>query len=276
MWYAEINGTIVPSISIQAFLSTYHSLGFKLTSTMSLENKPNERITEVEKVPDVALSSDDALLQAQGHRAELKRSFSWAGAIGFAFRSSFLPLLIESHWQWQYFQCVAGICCDYRTCLTVWRRTDSSIRVCRCGSGHDDCLSGPGWIILRVSFIRGGYLPAFPLKSIKRCQGQYHYTYIMAPGYIRNFLAFLVGICNILGWWMALASGTIIVAKSTFGLVLFRYPDFEQQQWQVYLCYILTIVLSCKYLHLSFYDPPWLWISDPCVFHPPEARGQLS
>lgn len=77
----------------------------------------------------------------------------------------------------------------------------------------------------------------------------------MAPSSFRNFLAFLVGICNILGWWMALASGTIIVATSTFGLVLFWYPDFQSQQWQVYLCYVLTIVLSCKRFHsLWTYD----------------------
>ncbi|KAK1140987.1 hypothetical protein N8T08_009733 [Aspergillus melleus] len=119
--------------------------------TMSLDIKPTERSTEVEKIPDVPLSSDDAVLQAQGHRAELNRSFSW---------------------------------------------------------------------------------------------GQYHYTYIMAPSSIRNFLAYLVGICSILGWWMSLASGTIIVATSTFGVVAFWYPDFERQQWQVYLCYVLTIVLS--------------------------------
>ncbi|THC92022.1 hypothetical protein EYZ11_008521 [Aspergillus tanneri] len=66
----------------------------------------------------------------------------------------------------------------------------------------------------------------------------------MAPHSIRNFLAFLVGICNVLGWWMALASGTIIVATSTFGIVTFWYPHFAPQQWQVYLCYVLTMALS--------------------------------
>lgn len=53
---------------------------------MSLDIKPSEQSTEVEKIPDVSLSADDALLQAQGHKAELDRSFSWIGAIGFAFR----------------------------------------------------------------------------------------------------------------------------------------------------------------------------------------------
>ncbi|UKZ96647.1 uncharacterized protein TrAFT101_011425 [Trichoderma asperellum] len=33
-----------------------------------------------------SIDQDDALLQAQGHAAELERSFSWVGAVGLAFR----------------------------------------------------------------------------------------------------------------------------------------------------------------------------------------------
>ena len=32
------------------------------------------------------MDQDDALLHAQGHAAELERSFSWVGAVGLAFR----------------------------------------------------------------------------------------------------------------------------------------------------------------------------------------------
>ena len=40
----------------------------------------------VEQLSDESLAPDDAVLQAQGHRPELARSFSWVGAIGLSFR----------------------------------------------------------------------------------------------------------------------------------------------------------------------------------------------
>ncbi|GAB1210780.1 hypothetical protein APSETT445_009578 [Aspergillus pseudonomiae] len=39
----------------------------------------------VEQLSDESLAPDDAVLQAQGHRPELARSFSWVGAIGLSF-----------------------------------------------------------------------------------------------------------------------------------------------------------------------------------------------
>ncbi|KAI9044533.1 putative choline transport protein [Aspergillus affinis] len=180
---------------------------------MSLDIKPTERSTEVEKIPDVPLSSDDAVLQAQGHRAELNRSFSWVGAIGFAFSIS-----------------------------NAWLGYAATIGSTLLYGGGQTALFGPVLAAVATTVVFQGLAElssAFPSSG-----GQYHYTYIMAPSSIRNFLAYLVGICNILGWWMSLASGTIIVATSTFGVVAFWYPDFETQQWQVYLCYVLTIVLS--------------------------------
>lgn len=41
--------------------------------------------TQDKKVVGEALSIDDAALRAQGRETELKRSFSWVGALGLAF-----------------------------------------------------------------------------------------------------------------------------------------------------------------------------------------------
>lgn len=41
--------------------------------------------TQNKKVVGEALDIDDAALRAQGREAELKRSFSWVGALGLAF-----------------------------------------------------------------------------------------------------------------------------------------------------------------------------------------------
>lgn len=46
---------------------------------------PSDFASPVEKTGDL-LELDDAVLQAQGHKSELERSFSWVGAIGLAYR----------------------------------------------------------------------------------------------------------------------------------------------------------------------------------------------
>lgn len=39
-----------------------------------------------QKFLEKATDADDAILRAQGREAQLKRSFSWIGALGLAFR----------------------------------------------------------------------------------------------------------------------------------------------------------------------------------------------
>lgn len=59
------------------------SAGGKPSSADAIEKVDSiDKATETGKLDDL----DDALLQAQGHAAELDRSFSWMGAVGLAFR----------------------------------------------------------------------------------------------------------------------------------------------------------------------------------------------
>ncbi|KAJ5351886.1 amino acid transporter [Penicillium brevicompactum] len=106
------------------------------------------------------------------------------------------------------------------------------------------------------------YVRRFPSKMpqmligvpLKYCQllvdGQYHFTYIVAPERFRNIAAFIVGAINVIAWWVNTASGTIYTAISAFGICQFLRDDFVGTQWQVYLCYLLLIFLTLLPLFL--------------------------
>lgn len=57
----------------------------KMSDPRPQEDKPDDT-SGPEKDFGQVLDLDDAVLRAQGREAELKRSFSWVGAIGLAYR----------------------------------------------------------------------------------------------------------------------------------------------------------------------------------------------
>ncbi|KAH8130097.1 hypothetical protein ACSS6W_008232 [Trichoderma asperelloides] len=160
-----------------------------------------------------SIDQDDALLQAQGHAAELERSFSWVGAVGLAFS-------ITNSW------------ITYATSFGI-------------------PLSLGGGIAALVSLILAAVFQWIVLiglaefcSALPSSGGQYHYTYIVAPTKTRNFAAYIVGLLNIVAWWVNAASGTIYVAISAFGIAELWYPNMEGAHWQIYLCYLLVIFLT--------------------------------
>lgn len=56
----------------------------------------------------------------------------------------------------------------------------------------------------------------------------------------------MVGIINVVAWWVTTSSGAIYTAISAFGIFTFWDPEFAAQRWQVYLCYLLVILLTCE------------------------------
>lgn len=56
----------------------------------------------------------------------------------------------------------------------------------------------------------------------------------------------MVGVINVIAWWVGTSSGAIYTAISAFGIFTFWYPDFAAERWQVYLCYLLVIILSSE------------------------------
>ncbi|KAE8147897.1 amino acid transporter [Aspergillus avenaceus] len=159
------------------------------------------------------LDLDDAVLRAQGHVAELERSFSWVGAIGLAYS------IVNS---WLSYAACFGMALAY-------------------GGGQTAIFglmvaAAFQWIVLLGLAELCSALPS--------SGGQYHFTYIVAPKFSKNFAAHTVGIINVVAWWITTASGTIYTAVSAFGIAKLWHPEFEGAQWQVYLCYVLVIIVT--------------------------------
>lgn len=79
---------------------------------------------------------------------------------------------------------------------------------------------------------------------LKPLQGQYHFTYILAPTKHKRFAAFVVGWMTLLGWWVVTCSGLSLCAVSVAGMVNFWHPAFEATRWQVYLIYLASIFIT--------------------------------
>ncbi|KAE8354855.1 amino acid transporter [Aspergillus coremiiformis] len=159
------------------------------------------------------LDLDDAVLRAQGHVAELERSFSWIGAIGLAYS------IINS---WLSYASCFGMTLGYGGGQTAVFGIMVAATV--------------QWVVLLGL---AELCSAFPSSG-----GQYHFTYIMAPECSRDFAAYTVGIINVVAWWVTTASGVIYTAISAFGIAKFWYPNFGGTQWQVYLCYVLVVIVT--------------------------------
>ncbi|KAL4906340.1 hypothetical protein BDW74DRAFT_177354 [Aspergillus multicolor] len=165
--------------------------------------------TEFVEVVDL----DEAVLRAQGHEAELERSFSWVGALGLAFS------IVNS---WLTYAACFGVAFSYGSgVVAVFSPILSAVTQ---------------WIILQgVSELAS----AFPSSG-----GPYHFTYIVAPERTKNVAAYMVGMINVIAWWVNTASGTIYTAISAFGICQFLIDGFKGQQYQVYLSYLLVILLT--------------------------------
>ncbi|KAJ5380098.1 uncharacterized protein N7496_002526 [Penicillium cataractarum] len=166
-----------------------------------------------EKVPGEALDLDDAVLRAQGHEVQLERSFSWMGALGLAFS------IVNS---WLTYASCFGVAYSY-------------------GGGQVAIFSPIISALVQWIMLMGvaELSSAFPSSG-----GQYHFTYIVAPDGYKAVSAYLVGAINVIAWWVNTASGTIYTAISAFGICQFLVEGFSGTQWQVYLCYLLVILLT--------------------------------
>lgn len=202
----------------------------------------------------VVVDLDDAVLRAQGHVAELKRSFSWVGALGLAFRYGSVSTLCLCSPSTQHVHSIVNSWLTYAACFGVaFSYGGGSVAV------FSPVISAIiQWItLLGVSELSS----AFPSSGVsyslmqnryytnRQCsiQGQYHFTYIITPESYKRVAAYIVGMVNILAWWINTASGTIYTAISVFGIITFLNPNFSGQQWQVYLCYLLIIFLTRGY-----------------------------
>ncbi|KAH7207305.1 amino acid/polyamine transporter I [Fusarium oxysporum] len=185
-----------------------------------MDKKSSEDLGQAEitnRAPSIGkgsiIDADDRRLRAQGHKAELERSFSWLGALALAYSISN---------SWLTYASSFGLVLIYGGGVT----TLFALLI----------AAAAQWIV----FLGLAELcSAFPSSG-----GQYHFTYIIASPKTRNFGAYVTGSINILAWWITTCSGLIYTAISAFGCAAAWFPDFAQQRYQVYLCYLGITVLS--------------------------------
>uniref|UniRef100_A0A0D2XNU3 Choline transport protein n=1 Tax=Fusarium oxysporum (strain Fo5176) TaxID=660025 RepID=A0A0D2XNU3_FUSOF len=185
-----------------------------------MDKKSSEDLGQAEitnRAPSIGkgsiIDADDRRLRAQGHKAELERSFSWLGALALAYSISN---------SWLTYASSFGLVLIYGGGVT----TLFALLI----------AAAAQWIV----FLGLAELcSAFPSSG-----GQYHFTYIIASPKTRNLGAYVTGSINILAWWITTCSGLIYTAISAFGCAAAWFPDFEQQRYQVYLCYLGITVLS--------------------------------
>lgn len=80
-----------------------------------------------------------------------------------------------------------------------------------------------------------------------RLKGQYHFVFLLAPRPHKQFAAFVVGWMTLLGWWIVTCSGISLCVVTVAGMINFWNKDFHATQWQLYLIYLATVFITCKY-----------------------------
>lgn len=99
-----------------------------------------------------------------------------------------------------------------------------------------------------VSLFAHSMIPEFIVASKIIVQGQYHFTFILAPTKHKRFAAFVVGWMTLLGWWVITCSGVSLCAVSVAGMIKFWHEGFEAARWQIYLIYLATVFLTGRFL----------------------------
>ncbi|KAL4753179.1 hypothetical protein BDW72DRAFT_210674 [Aspergillus terricola var. indicus] len=116
-------------------------------------------------------NTDDLILQANGHKPQLRRQFNWLSALGLGFS-------ITNSW--------VGYLSNFGQSMTY--------------GGPRLVIVGLILAFLAQSIISIGLAEigsAFPSSG-----GQYHFCYLLAPQRSRRFAAYVVGWMSIVAWWV--------------------------------------------------------------------------
>ncbi|KAL4952139.1 amino acid/polyamine transporter I [Aspergillus filifer] len=153
------------------------------------------------------------MLAAMGHTPELQRQFSWLSALGLGFS-------ITNSW--------VGYLSNF---------------------GQNMIYGGPRLVVVGLilaftaqSTITLGLAEigsAFPSSG-----GQYHFCFLLAPRQTRRFAAYIIGWMSVVAWWIVTSSGISLCATTLAGILNFSNPDFEATQWQIYLFFVATAVVT--------------------------------
>ena len=196
-----------------------------LVSSTIIESSPSNRTENEDRIESVPSESSrdsksDAILNAQGHKATMRRSFSLFAVLGLGFSIT---------------NCWVG----YLSCF-----------------GQNLVYAGPNNVVFGIivaAVIQG--IITLGLSEIASCfpssGGQYHFVFILTPKSSRRFAAFTVGWMNMLAWSVSLCSGVSVVVASVSGLIVLWNESFQATQWESYLIYLIVTFLSVIPLFIS-------------------------
>lgn len=198
---------------------------------------------------------DDNILLAQGHAPILKRSFNFLGTLGLGFRYGAIIHPISSHscadrGLSQYYEFLVVIRQLFWPEYALRRATSYSLwpycRLCRAVAHRSWSCRGS----IRIPVIWRCVTLSRPryCALIRSGQGQYHFTYIVAPEKYKRLAAYCVGVLSIIGWWVITCSGISNNVQSIIGMVQFAHPSYEHHLWHSYLLYLAVISISRKSL----------------------------
>ncbi|KAF1990273.1 putative choline transport protein [Aulographum hederae CBS 113979] len=110
---------------------------------------------------------------------------------------------------------------------------------------------GPAGLIYQFLFTWLGYaavvLSLSELVSMAPTSGgQYHWTYMLSPRSVRNFLSYIVGWQTIIAWQATVASACYLAAGIVKGLAILDYPEYgdSQQLWHATLLTMAICILA--------------------------------
>ncbi|KAL4939267.1 hypothetical protein BDV06DRAFT_225179 [Aspergillus oleicola] len=170
--------------------------------------------TEIEAVADeTPTTADDIMLAAMGHKPELRRQFSWLSALGLGFS-------ITNSW--------VGYLSNFGQNMVY--------------GGTRLVVVGLVLAFLAQSVITLGLAEigsAFPSSG-----GQYHFCFLLAPQKTRRFAAYIIGWMSVVAWWIVTSSGISLCATTLAGIINFADPSFTATQWQIYLFFAATAVIT--------------------------------
>ncbi|KAL1873124.1 hypothetical protein VTK73DRAFT_1085 [Phialemonium thermophilum] len=166
------------------------------------------------------LTKDQLELQAQGHIEEMPRQFTLLAAVGLAFS-------ITNSW--------VAISATFQQPLTAGG-----------GPGTVFALLVASIACFLITAGLAELASAFPTSG-----GQYHFTFMLATPGTKAFAAFVTGWLSVIAWILCTAASAIYAAQMVAYLVAYYKPNFEPQQYQIWLIYA-GIVLLCFFVLTVF------------------------
>ncbi|KAG6000255.1 hypothetical protein E4U21_005632 [Claviceps maximensis] len=189
---------------------------------LPLNARRRDNSSSTNRIPAaVAVDSDDAaVLEAMGHKQELKRNFSMLSMLGLAF-----------------------------AILNTWTALAASITLALPSGGSSAVIWGlavAGICNLCLAASLAEFLSAYPTAG-----GQYHWAAIVSWKSSSRAISYTTGWINVCGWVALSASGPLLGSTFVINIVSLLHPTYDARPWHQFLIYI-AFALTALVLNALF------------------------